>query len=164
LLKENTEKDFETKIRENELIIYKICRLYAHTAADRDDLYQEIVYQLWRSYQRFRGESLFSTWLYRVAFNTAIASLRKQSQVVANIDEQPVSSIPDTTGSEEEQLKELYKAISRLNEIERAIVMLYLDDRSYEEMEAIMGISSGTLRVRMSRIKDKLRDLTKTNA
>jgi RNA polymerase sigma-70 factor (ECF subfamily) len=164
LLKENTEKDFETKIRENELIIYKICRLYAHTAADRDDLYQEIVYQLWRSYQRFRGESLFSTWLYRVAFNTAIASLRKQSQVVANIDEQPVSSIPDTTGSEEEQLKELYKAISRLNEIERAIVMLYLDDRSYEEMEAIMGISSGTLRVRMSRIKDKLRELTKTNA
>lgn len=164
MLKENTEKDFETKIRENELIIYKICRLYAHTAADRDDLYQEIVYQLWRSYQRFRGESLFSTWLYRVAINTAIASLRKQSQVVTNIDEQPVSSIPDTAGTEEEQLKELYKAISRLNEIEKAIVMLYLDDRSYEEMEAIMGISSGTLRVRMSRIKDKLRDLTKTNA
>ena len=164
MLKENTEKDFETKIRENELIIYKICRLYAHTAADRDDLYQEIVYQLWRSYQRFRGESLFSTWLYRVAINTAIASLRKQSQVVTNIDEQPVSSIPDTTGSEEEQLKDLYKAISRLNEIEKAIVMLYLDDRSYEEMEAIIGISSGTLRVRMSRIKDKLRDLTKTNA
>lgn len=164
MLKENTEKDFETKIRENELIIYKICRLYAHTAADRDDLYQEIVYQLWRSYQRFRGESLFSTWLYRVAINTAIASLRKQSQVVTNIDEQPVSSIPDTAGTEEEQLKELYKAISRLNEIEKAIVMLYLDDRSYEEMEAIIGISSGTLRVRMSRIKDKLRDLTKTNA
>lgn len=164
MLKENTEKDFETKIRENELIIYKICRLYAHTAADRDDLYQEIVYQLWRSYQRFRGESLFSTWLYRVAINTAIASLRKQSQVVTNIDEQPVSSIPDTAGTEEEQLKELYKAISRLNEIEKAIVMLYLDDRSYEEMEAIIGISSGTLRVRMSRIKDKLRDLTKTKA
>lgn len=164
MLKENTEKDFETKIRENELIIYKICRLYAHTAADRDDLYQEIVYQLWRSYQRFRGESLFSTWLYRVAINTAIASLRKQSQVVTNIDEQPVSSIPDTAGTEEEQLKDLYKAISRLNEIEKAIVMLYLDDRSYEEMEAIIGISSGTLRVRMSRIKDKLRDLTKTNA
>ena len=164
MLKETTEKDFETKIRENELIIYKICRLYAHTAADRDDLYQEIVYQLWRSYQRFRGESLFSTWLYRVAINTAIASLRKQSQVVTNIDEQPVSSIPDTAGTEEEQLKDLYKAISRLNEIEKAIVMLYLDDRSYEEMEAIIGISSGTLRVRMSRIKDKLRDLTKTNA
>ena len=145
-------------------MLYKVCRLYCFTEPDRQDLYQEIVIQLWKSYPRFRGESKFSTWLYRIALNTAISDLRKQKRRPAPID---VSEIPAPLqdlpfpGEEEQQLQQLYAAINRLSEIEKALVMLYLDDRSYEEMEEILGINQNNLRVKMNRIREKLRKMTK---
>ena len=164
--RQEIEKQFEKHIRENELLIYKVCRMYAYTDADRQDLFQEIVIQLWKAYGHFKGNSRFSTWLYRVAINTAITGLRKKKDFIDSYEPAnlPINRGDDTSAqAEEERMQQLYTAIAALNQVEKAIVMLYMEDRSYEEMEEILGMSQGQLRVKMSRIKDKLRQLTKSN-
>lgn len=155
---------FAQQVKEHEMLIYKVCRIYAATEADRDDLYQEIVLQLWHSFEKFRGESKFSTWLYRVAINTAISGLRKRKDFISSFEPAQLPVVADEPpGNEEVRLTELYRAVGQLNLIERAIVMLYLEDRSYDEMQEILGINSGSLRVKMTRIKDKLRQMTKNS-
>ena len=162
-----TQPEFVQLIRDNNGLILKVCNLYAATEQDRQDLYQEIVIQLWRSVAKFRNESKLTTWMYRVALNTAISDYRKQQRKLStsgldlftkDIAEQ------NEYNEQEEKLKSLYRAIGHLPEIEKAIVMLYLDDKSYEEMEDILGINQNNLRVKMNRIKEKLRQLTKTEA
>ena len=144
-------------------MIHKVCNLYCHSPYEREDLFQEIVVQLWKGYPRFRGDAKFSTWLYRVALNTAISGLRKKEKNIAYVDP---SALPtalqnlNDNNPEQEQLQQLYEAIRKLGEIDRAVVMLYLEDRSYEEMEEVLGISQNNLRVKMNRIKEKLRKLT----
>lgn len=155
---------FVRLVQEHRLIMHKICNLYGATRHDRQDLFQEIIVQLWKAYPKFRGEAKFSTWLYRIALNTAISDLRKQKKRIAPID-------PDLLPAglqevqypkeKEEQIQQLYAAIDQLTEIEKALVMLYLEDKPYEEMEEILGINQNNLRVKMNRIKDKLRKLTK---
>lgn len=155
---------FEKLIKEHERLIYKICRLYGKTDDDRQDLFQEIVIQLWKAYPSFRGESKFSTWLYRIGLNLAITQYRKhKNRIYASGIEALNIELPDDTYSmaEEEKLQAMYSAIETLNDIEKALVMLYLEDKSYDEMEEILGISNGNLRVKMNRIKEKLRQITK---
>lgn len=162
--KQETEKQFENHIRENELIILKICRIYAYTNANRKDLFQEIVIQLWKAYPKFKGDSKFSTWVYRVAINTAITGLRREKHFIKSYEPFALpANISEENNSEilEEQLQQLYKAIEQLSQIEKAIVMLYMEDKSYDDIEDIMGINQGNLRVKMNRIKEKLRQLTK---
>lgn len=151
-------------VREHEGLLHKVCRIYAATEADRQDLFQEIVIQLWKAYPRFKGEAKFSTWLYRVAINTAITGLRRKKDFITTYEPEnlPHRSEETSGAAEEERLQQLYKAIAQLNDVEKALVMLYMEDRSYDEMEDILGLSSGTLRVKMNRIKEKLRQLTKT--
>ena len=146
-------------------MIYKICRIYAYTNADRQDLFQDIVIQLWNAFPKFRAESKFSTWLYRVAINTAITSARKKKNFIESTghDSLPTNIPDDDSGDIEERLQEMYKAVQQLNEIEKSIVMLYLEEKSYEEMEEILGINQGNLRVKMNRVKEKLRNLTNKN-
>ena len=165
--KQEVEKQFERQIREHEPLLYKICRIYANTEEDRQDLFQEMVIQLWKAFPRFKGEAQFSTWLYRVAINTAITGLRKNKRSVRT--HEPPDSVEqlvdEATGTaEEEQLQLLYKAIEQLNDVEKAIVMLYMEERTYQEMEEILGISQGNLRVKMNRIKERLRQLAKNSA
>jgi RNA polymerase sigma-70 factor, ECF subfamily len=151
-------------VNENRGILYKICRMYGATEPDRQDLFQEMVIQLWRSYPTFRGDARFSTWLYRIALNTAISDLRKQRRRPASIDPDLLpNQLQDIqySSEKEEQLQQLYSAIDRLTELEKALTMLYLEDKSYQEMEEILGISQNNLRVKMNRIKDKLRKMTK---
>ena len=162
--KQESEDQFVKQIRENESLIYKVCRIYAYSEADRQDLFQEIVIQLWKAYPKFKGNSKFSTWMYRVALNTAITGLRKKKDIIRTYspDALPLNAGEENTSeSEEENLQLLYLAIAQLNQIEKAIVMLYMEDRSYEEMEEILGLSQGNLRVKMNRIKEKLRQLAK---
>ena len=160
-----TQPEFVQLIRDNNGLILKVCNLYAATVQDRQDLYQEIVVQLWRSLPKFRNESKLTTWMYRVALNIAISDYRKQQRTIATTDLNLFSKeIAEQAeyNDKEEKLKSLYNAIGHLPEIEKAIVMLYLDDKSYEEMEDILGINQNNLRVKMNRIKEKLRQLTKT--
>lgn len=159
-----SQNDFLNLVEENQGIMHKICSLYTSTPEDHQDMYQEIVIQLWRSFSSFRGESKFSTWMYRIALNTAISDLRRQGRRVKVVfpEKPPEQLMADTSYAEkEEQWKQLSVAIQQLGEIEKAIVVLYLEDRSYEEMEEILGINTNNLRVKMNRIKEKLRKLTK---
>ena len=139
--------------------------MYAFCEADRQDLFQEIVIQLWRAFPKFKGQSKFSTWLYRVAINTAITRLRKQTDFIETCEPATLPQHLDenTSYEEEQQFKLLYQAIEQLNQVEKAITMLYMEDKTYEEMEDILGISQGNLRTKMNRIKDKIRQLTKNN-
>ena len=145
-------------------IIIKICSIYARRTDERDDMFQEIVIQLWKAWPQFEGRSQFSTWLYRIALNTAISGLRKRKTDLVFMDqfEMPEAIDPGQDLTKEEQLKTLYMAIRELPEIDRAVVMLYLEDRSYDEMEDILGINQGTLRVKMNRAKEKLKKSIQT--
>ena len=143
-----------------------MCRLYAFTEADRQDLFQEMVIQLWKAWPRFRGESKLSTWLYRVALNTAITGLRRQKDFITSYEpaQLPLHLREESSSTaEEERLQQLYRAIAKLNEVEKALVMLYLEDKSYAEMEEILGMGQGALRVKMTRVKEKLRQITKND-
>ncbi len=146
-------------------MLYKVCNLYCSSDYDKQDLFQEIVIQLWKAYPRFRGDSKFGTWLYRIALNTAISDLRKQKKHIQSVEpDQLPTEIQDIqyNKEKEERLQQLYRAIHQLPEIERGIVMLYLEDKSYEEMEDILGINQNNPRVKMNRIKEKLRKLTRS--
>jgi len=151
-------------VQEHRLLLYKVCNLYCAVEQDRQDLFQEIIVQLWKAYPRFRGEAKRSTWLYRIALNTAISALRKQKKRIIPTDPlQLPASLQDMQypGEREEQLRQLYAAIDRLTEFEKALIMLYLEEKSYDEMEEILGVNQNNLRVKMNRIKDKLRKITK---
>ncbi|WP_228409813.1 RNA polymerase sigma factor [Chryseobacterium sp. T16E-39] len=161
--KTDLEIEFELKLKEYKLLIYKVCRMYTNDPNHIQELYQDIIIQLWKSYPKFRGESKFSTWLYRIAINTVLISLSKpkRSLQMSEIELHNIQ-VPyeEDIGLKEEQHQQLYAAIQKLNDVEKSVVMLYLEDKSYEEMEDILGISNATLRVKMNRIKDKLRTLT----
>jgi len=161
-----TQEEFVRQVQANQGIIQKICRLYGQTRPDREDLFQEIIVQLWKAVPKFQEQSRFSTWLYRVALNTAISDFRKKRRALPVIQTE-VASLEiesELIDDKDERLKTLYAAISQLQEIDKAVVMLYLEDKSYDEMEDIVGISASTLRVRMNRIKEKLRELTKNTS
>jgi RNA polymerase sigma-70 factor (ECF subfamily) len=159
------EKAFLDIIREHERMIHKICNLYTSDVSEKQDLFQEIILQLWKSFKGFRNEAKISTWMYRIALNTALTHLRRSKTKVslsftsfinANIAE-------ENDNFDQERTNLLHNAIAKLTELEKAIVMLYLDDKSYQEMEEVLGIKQGTLRVKMNRIKEKLRQITKTS-
>jgi RNA polymerase sigma-70 factor (ECF subfamily) len=158
----HTEQEFLQQVEANRAMIHKVCHIYCHHPADRDDLFQEIVIQLWKAWPGFRRESRFTTWLYRIALNTAISGLRRNRAPTVYLEP---ALLPDQLKDDsdhpekEEKLGKLYAAIRQLSELDRAMVMLYLDEKSYEEMEDILGINQNNLRVKMNRAKEKLRKL-----
>jgi RNA polymerase sigma-70 factor (ECF subfamily) len=158
------EQVFTKLITENQGIIHKVCNIYCKNEGDRADLFQEIVLQLWKSYGSFQGRSKISTWMYRIALNTAITSFRKQKK---NKVQQQLSlqefQIPDIYPDEdfEEKLAALYQAIRQLSKVERAVIMLYLEDKSYQEMAEILGISESNVGVKLNRVKKKLKKIIK---
>lgn len=139
-------------------IIHKICRLYRDTPEDRQDLFQEVVYQLWKSYPKFRQEAGISTWMYRIALNTALASLRKPTLKINYTDSLP-DILSESTPYADDQQEQLFKALKQLNDGEKALVTLFLEDMSYKEMADVLGISEGNVGVRLNRIKNKLKNL-----
>lgn len=160
------ERDFIQLINTNRGLIYKVCNLYCHNDDDKKDLFQEIVLQLWVSYPNFRSESKNTTWLYRVALNTAISNFRKESRKPErNAISATELQIPDMNlyQAENDELSLLQQAIEKLSEIEKAIIMLYLEDKSYDEIAEIMGITHSNVGVRINRVKIKLEKLIKSN-
>ena len=152
------EKEFIRIIDRNEGILYKVCKLYSQTEEDRKDLFQDIVLHLWRAYPSFQAKSKVSTWMYRIALNTAISRLRKQkyNRTMAELDE-AIHQIPAPAPESDDEWQILYWAIEQLSPIEKAIVVLYLEDHSYQEMGDIMGISPSNIGFKLSKIKEKLR-------
>lgn len=156
------EQEFVKQLNENQNIVHKICRLYTNDQHAHNDLFQEVTVQLWRAYPKFRGDSKFSTWMYRVALNTAITLYRKSTRRVKTQDYESVQfKIEDRQEDDEqmEQLTLLYGAVKQLNDIEKALVFLYLEDKNYREIAETMGISEVNARVKMNRIKTKLTNI-----
>lgn len=139
-------------------IIYKICKLYAD-GEDREDLKQEIIYQLWRSYPGYRGDSKFQSWMYRVALNTAMLGLRARKMQYTGLSEPDLNLHEDPFEIEEEEtrVKLLYKEISKLKDLDKSIIFLYLEECSYDEIAEITGISTKNVSVRLVRIRERLK-------
>lgn len=159
------EREFLQIITENQGIIHKVCSIYCDMEEDRRDLFQEILVQLWKSYPSFRNESKFSTWMYRVALNTAITSFKKDKRQpdksgISYENLQLADEMYDTRT--EEQIRILSKAVSQLTGIEKSIILLFLEDKKYEEIAEITGITQNYVRVKMNRIKKKLKLLMNT--
>jgi RNA polymerase sigma-70 factor (ECF subfamily) len=149
---------FEQWLSWHKALIFKIVRAYAFTTMDRDDLFQEIVIQVWRSIPSFRGESAVTTWLYRIAFNTAITWVtkeRKHYQAKEQLDHVPYV-LQENKLPIDERLEWLYREISTLDEIDRSITLLLLDGFSYKEMADILGITESNVGVKINRIKKNL--------
>lgn len=153
------EQQFLELIKEHQGIIYKICRLYRDSLEDREDLFQEIVYQLWKAVPSFRGEARISSWLYRVAINTAIAAFRRKMPDISLAVEIPDMAEEGPDQAAELRKEQLFTALKKLDESERAIIVLYLDDFSYRQIGEITGISENHVGVKLNRIKTKLQKL-----
>jgi RNA polymerase sigma-70 factor (ECF subfamily) len=152
---------FLIQMEEHKLIIYKICNSYCKNASDRDDLAQEISYQLWRSFHHFNGSVKFSTWMYRVALNVAITFYRKTktSEAIIKLAE-PDTEIEDSKENNvelEKNINTLQQFISELKELEKALMILYLEEKKYAEIAEILGITESNVATRISRIKEKLK-------
>lgn len=159
----HTKKEFIQDIKENEGIIYKITRIYSNNTEDQKDLYQEIVCQLWKSYSSFKGNSKISTWMYRIALNTAISNLKKEkrrgSQV--SIDNLLLNQMDQVDTVMEERITLLYAHIKELSIVERGIILLHLEGKSYDEIATITGFTNTNIGTRLARIKQKLKTQVK---
>ena len=156
------EHSFVKQLEQHQNIVHKVCRLYTNNQDAHNDLFQEITIQLWKAYPKFRGESKFSTWMYRVSLNTAITLYRKSKRNISTQDFDDVQfKITSETydDTEEQQLKLLYNAVHQLNDIEKALVFLYLEDKNYNEISETLGISEVNARVKMNRVKTKLKTI-----
>lgn len=160
---ERTAPEFVALINAHQAMLRRICRLYCAAADDQQDLFQEIVLQLWRAYPRYepRGAKI-STWMYRIGLNVAVSDLRQRTRkpipdrldfAVLDIAQMPDASADST------EIAALYHAIEWLSEVEKAFVLLYLEEHSYEEMADILGITQNNVRVKMHRIQEKLRKI-----
>lgn len=161
-MNKDQEHSFIKLLEKHQNIVHKVCRLYTNDYDAHNDLFQEITIQLWKAYPKFRGDAKFSTWMYRIGLNTAITLYRKSKRRVETQDFNAVQfkiKAEDYDDTEEEQLRLLYSAVKQLNDIEKALVLLYLENKNYKEISDTMGISEVNARVKMNRVKTKLRTI-----
>lgn len=153
----NHKKEFAELVNRYKDVIFKVCYVYA-SREELEDYYQEVLIQLWRSLPKFRNESKMSTWIYRISLNTCISYVRKNKKVnkVSLID----LDFIDNDIEKKYYIDELYLLINRLNKFEKAIILLWLEERDYEEIASIVGISKNNVAVKLNRIKEKLRSMS----
>lgn len=139
-------------------IIIKICRAYTNSQEDFEDYYQEVCLQIWRSKDNFKQESEWSTWIYRISLNVCLTYLKQRKngnkQIVS--DSLPEEAIDDSKAFISDDINQLYSAIKQLSEIDRAIILLYLEEKPYQEIAEIIGSNTNNIGVRIKRIKEKL--------
>jgi len=150
---------FQALVDEHKKILYKVCNSYCRNRDDRDDLAQEIVIQLWRSFSTFDGRYRFSTWMYRIALNVAISFYRRESTRTRYVisDEEHLLEAIDDTESQPEEIRLLYRFIEGLDPLNKALVLLYLDGNNYEEIAGVLGISETNVATKISRLKKTMK-------
>ena len=155
------EQEFLTKIEVHKGILHKVSKMYMDNRDDQQDLFQEIVCQLWKSYDSFRNESQFSTWMYRVAINTAIVFFKKEKRKVPTTEilSENIRDIDDDSDLKEIQINHFYEAVNQLDKIEKALIFYQLEGYSHKEIGQNLGISEGNARVKLNRTKNKLREI-----
>ena len=162
------EHDFLELVNENRDRILRVCRVYAWNSADHDDLYQEILFQIWRGLPALKEKQFANTWLYRVAINTAISFVRKRASRLDRVVHFEHADLTRTIESQQtieentdERIANLYTAIFKLNPLEKALVTLFLEDFTYEQMAEVTGINANNVGVMLHRAKKKLSSLMK---
>ena len=155
------QSDFLEKINQSQKILYHICSVYTQTREDWEDLWQEILLQLWRSFSSFQEKSSFPTWMYRVALNTALMHRRRKKRIWFQEAGKTEFLAGDETQNlqKDEEVQLLYECIQELLPLDRAIILLKLEQKSYREIAEITGFSEGNVSVKIIRIKEKLRQL-----
>jgi RNA polymerase sigma-70 factor (ECF subfamily) len=156
----DTEKAFIELIRKNERLVYKVCSMYISDEFPMADLYQEVVYNLWKSLPKFRHECSESTWMYRIALNTCITGMRKELRRPQHVPILELKEYLIEPESMEENIREMYKLIYQLKTLERAIILLYLEEKSYQEIADITGLTVSNVAVKLKRIKEKLKQMS----
>lgn len=153
----NQKEEFVELVNQYKDVIFKVCYVYA-PKEELEDYYQEVLIQMWRSLPNFRNECKLSSWIYRVSMNTCISFVRKSKKInkVPLID----SDFIDRDIDKKHQIEELYRLINRLNKFEKAIILLWLEERDYEEIASIVGITKNNVAVKLNRIKEKLRKMS----
>ena len=154
------EQMFLSLMEQHKQIIYKVCFMYASEEETINDLFQEVTLNLWKGFPRFRGESKTSTWVYRIAVNTCVSWLRSSNRRLQTVPLTLSTADLITDEQEKENLRELYSLINRLGKLERALILLWLEERSYEEIAEILDISVSNVGVRINRIKAKLKEMS----
>lgn len=158
-----TEQEFLATINKHKGILYKVSRMYFDKLEDQQDLFQEIILQLWKSLDSFKGKSEFSSWMYRVALNTAIVFFKKENRKpdkYTSLKMEPMAP-EDYNNEKDQQLVYFYKAVKQLNRIEKALILQFIEGFSGKEMAENLGLSEANVRVKVNRTKHKLKDLIK---
>ena len=153
---------FVSRVSENNGIIHKICNIYCNTSEDKKDMMQEITFQLWKAFPNFQEKSKFSTWMYRIALNTAITDIRRSKKnpiIDAFSENTPVFFEKEDIPILDDSVNKLYKVIGKLNDVEKAIILMYLEKKTYIEIAEVVGISEKNVSVKIVRIKAKLKKL-----
>lgn len=159
-----TETAFLKLINQHKGILYKTSRIYADSVEDREDLQQEILIQLWKSYQNFKGNSEFSTWMYRVAINTAITYLKKEKNRTSNQADVPSHfevQNEDYNPSKDRQLEVFYAAVQQLKSVEKAVIFYFMEGMSHKQIGDNLGLSEVNARVKLNRTKEKIQQIIK---
>jgi RNA polymerase sigma-70 factor (ECF subfamily) len=157
------EKEFIGILRDYERVIYKVCTFYVSDESPMADLYQDVVLNLWKGFAKFRNECALSTWVYRVTLNTCISGFRKEIRRAAKV---PISflleeTLPEYENTEiEENINEMYRLINQLKTLEKAIILLYLEDKSYQEIADITGLTVSNVATKLKRVKTKLKEMS----
>ena len=161
------ETSFLENLNQNMGIVHQVCHTYfRRDAMEREDVFQDIMYQLWKSYPQFKGESKFSTWMYKVALNTAITHIRRKTRAPQNAElTESVAVAPHINEhmSRVEEVHLLHEAIAALSDIDKAIILLHLEDQNYDEIASITGLTKTNVSVRLVRIKRALKDYLQRN-
>lgn len=152
------EQRFISLIKEHESLISAICFSYASSVADYEDLRQDALLNIWRGFESFKQQSSLRTWIYRVVINSCVSTVRKAARhKKASVQiESLFELLPDESSEEKERIEHLHGMIARLNAEDKAVIMMWLDDASYEEIASVMGISKNNVAVRLHRIREKL--------
>ena len=155
----NLKDEFVELVTRYKDVIFKVCYIYAEKD-DIEDYYQEVLIQIWRSLPKFRGESKVTTWIYRISLNTCISHVRKNTK--GNINKVPLIDVNlwENDIEKKQQVDEMYSLINKLNKLEKAVILLWLEDRDYEDIATIVGITKANVAVKINRIKEKLRKLS----
>jgi RNA polymerase sigma-70 factor (ECF subfamily) len=158
-MKTREQERFQALLEDHKKILYKVCRSYCRNPGDRDDLAQEIIVQLWRSFRAFDARTRFSTWMYRIALNVAISFYRRESVRTRHVlpGSEHLLEVIDETGNRSEEVELLYQWIEELDPLNKALAILYLDGNSYQEIADVLGISETNVATKISRLKQGMR-------
>lgn len=152
-------EEYTQMVMEYKDVIFKVCYIYAEKEYI-DDYYQEVLIQLWRSFPHFRGDAKLSSWIYKISLNTCISFVRKKKRKPISVPLNLEVNIYDENFEKKQQLKELYNLINKLNKLEKSVILLWLEERSYDEIAFITGLSRANVATKLHRIKEKLKDMS----